>query len=373
MTIAVNACFLDNDHLANDGIFIVECFSRLAKKIPQHHFLFLSDKPVNKKYIASKNIIPVTAGPKIKNPLLLQYWLNYKVPALLRKHKVDIFFSMGNCSLRTKVPQCLMVNDLSFLHHPHFFTRNWFRFYKKNMPKFFNKAKVVVTASQFLKQDVINFYKIKEDKIDVVYQGINEIFIPVNWQQKEAIKEKNTAGKEYFLYTCEIHSNKNLVNLLKAFSFFKKRQQSNMLLVFATTRAITDAVFTQSFASYKYKSEVRLLENLSAENIAAITAAAYAFVYPVFYEGFCTSALEAMQAGVPVITSNKAAMPEICGDAALYINPDDFNDIADKMMLLFKDENKRNEFIIKGRQQAEKYSWDKTTELLWQAVENAVK
>ena len=369
MTIAVNACFLNNEHLTGNGNFIVECFSRLAEKFSHHRFIFISDKPVNEKYIASKNITSVITGPQIKNPLLLQYWLNYKVPAVLRKNKADVFFSIGHCSLRTKVPQCLMVNELSFLHHPHFFTRSWFRFYKKNMPNFFNNAKVVVTASQFLKQDVINFYKIKEGKIDVVYQGINKIFIPVNWQQKEAIKEKNTAGKEYFLYTGEIHSNKNLINLLKAFSFFKKRQKSNMQLVLATTATVKDPSFNQSLAAYKYKDEVKLLNNLAIETLAAITAAAYALVYPVFYEGFCATTLEAMQAGVPVITSNKTVMPEICGDAALYINPDDFNDIADKMMLLFKDENKRDELISKGRQQADKYNWDKTTKLLWQAME----
>ncbi len=369
MIIAVNAGFLHNDHLTNNGTFIIECFSRLAKKFPQHHFIFISDTTIHKKYIRYQNIIPVITGPQIKNPLLLQYWLNYKVPAVLRKHKADVFFSIGVCSLRTKVPQCLMVNELSFLHHPHFFTRSWLRFYKKNTLKFFNKAKVVITACRFLKQDVINFYKIKEDKIDVVYQGINEIFTPVNWQQKEAIKEKYTAGKEYFLYSGEIHCNKNLINLLKAFSFFKKRQKSNMQLVLATTAAAKDPSFNQSLAAYKYKDEVKLLDNLAIETLAAITAAAYAMVYPVFYEGFCTPSLEAMQTDVPVITSNKTAMPEICGDAALYINPDDFNDIADKLMLLFKDENKRNELIVNGRQQAYKYNWDKTTKLLWQAVE----
>lgn len=142
-----------------------------------------------------------------------------------------------------------------------------------------------------------------------------------------------------------------------------------MQLVLATTTVFTDAAFTKSLAAYKYRDEIMLLDKLPPETLAAITAAAYALVYPVFYDGFCTPALEAMQAGVPVITSNKAAMPEICSNAALYINPDDFNDIADKMMLLFKDENKRNELIASGLQQAAKYNWPITTELLWQAIE----
>lgn len=369
MTIAVNACFLDEHHLTNNGNFIIECFSRLAKKFPQHQFLFISDKGINQQYISANNILPVIAGPKIKNPLLLQYWLNFKVPPILRKHKADVFVSIGNCSLRAKVPQCLVINELSFLHSPQFFTRNWFRFYKKNTPAFLNKATIITTAAQFLKQDIIDTYKMNAGKIDVVYQGVNKIFTQVDWQQKESIKEAYTSGKEYFLYSGEINSNKNLVNLLKAFSFFKKRQKSNMQLVLATTTVFTDVAFKQSLAAYKYRDEIMLLDKLPPETLAAITAAAYALVYPVFYDGFCTPALEAMQVGVPVITSNKAAMPEICGNAALYINPDDFNDIADKMMLLFKDENKRNELIGSGLQQAAKYNWPVTTELLWQAIE----
>lgn len=369
MTIAVNACFLNDNHLTNNGNFIFECFSRLAKKFPQHQFLFISDKTINDQRILSDNILPVITGPKIKNPLLLQYWLNFKLPAVLRKHKADVFVSIGNCSLRTKLPQCLVVNDLSFLHHPQFFTRSWFRFYKKNTPAFLSRATIITTAAEFLKQDIFETYKINAGKVDVVYQGINKIFTPADWQQKEIIKGEYTSGKEYFLYTGEINSNKNLVNLLKAFSFFKKRQKSNMQLVLATTTVFTDAAFTKNLAAYKYRDEIKLLDKLPPETFAAIMAAAYALVYPVFYDGFCTPALEAMQAGVPVITSNKAAIPEICGNAALYINPDDFNDIADKMMLLFKDESKRNELIGSGLQQAAKYNWPVTTELLWQAIE----
>ena len=97
--------------------------------------------------ILADNILPVITGPKTKNRLLLQYWLNYKVPAVLRKHKVDVFVSIGNCSLRTKVPQCLVINELAFLHYPQFFTRSWFRFHKKNTPGFLNKATIITTAA----------------------------------------------------------------------------------------------------------------------------------------------------------------------------------------------------------------------------------
>ena len=368
MIIAVNANFI-NTGPGNAACFIFEKFSRLASQYPQHQFVYISDKAIDEKNIISKNITPVVTGPQTKNPLLLQYWLNYKVPAILRRYKADVFVSAGGyCSLRTKVPQCIIINDLSFLQHPDFFAAGWLRFYKKNTTKFLTKAKTIVTTSQFLELEIINTYKIESSKVDVVYQSAGEYFKPVIWQQKDVTKANYTEGKEYFLYSGPIAPDKNLITLLKAFSFFKKRQKSNMQLVLASKTAVTDKGFIKNLASFKYRDEVKLFENLPPDGLAEITASAYAMIYPLVYEAVGTSLIEAMQAGVPVISAGTTAIPEICGDAALYFNPGDFNDIADKMMFLFKDEDQRNQHIIKGRQQAGLYNWHKTLEVLWAAI-----
>jgi glycosyltransferase involved in cell wall biosynthesis len=206
----------------------------------------------------------------------------------------------------------------------------------------------------------------------VVYKNAHPIFRPVEWQQKEAIKEQYSSGKEYFLYSGNISSNQNLINLLKAFSFFKKRQKSNMQLVLAGT-GICEEALSKSLTLYKYKTDVQLLEQTNIEILAGITAAAYAVVNPSFDEGFSTSAVEAMQSGVPLIAADTPALQEICGDGAVYINPADFNDMADKMMLLFKDEDKRNELIAKGLEQGKTFSREKSTTQLWQAIAHAIK
>ncbi|MGF2412761.1 MAG: glycosyltransferase, partial [Ferruginibacter sp.] len=218
------------------------------------------------------------------------------------------------------------------------------------------------------KHEIITHYKIESKKIEVAYQCAGKYFKPVIWLQKDVAKEHYTDGKEYFLYSGVIDSNNNLITLLKAFSFFKKRQKSNMQLVLASKTTVTDKVFIKDLASFKYRAEVKLCENLQPETLAQITASAYAMVYPLLYQGNGISLIEAMQADVPVITADNTAIPEICGDAALYTNPNDFNDIADKMMLLFKDEDKRNQHIIKGRQQAGLYNADKTAAAIWQAI-----
>lgn len=373
MIIAVNACFLSAHFPDNDGNFIITSCAALAKKHPSHQFIFITDVVPPVAFPSAKNIATIVTGPQVKSTLRLQYWLNYKLPAVLRKQQVDVLVNLGCCSLRTKVPQCILMDDLSLLQQQNSIAKNWLRFYKSNLPKFLSKSKAIATTSTFLKTTLIDTYKIKDTAIDVVYKGVDEKFIPLSWEQKESSKAKYTDGKEYFLYNGKIDTQHNLINLLKAFSFFKKRQKSNMQLVLASATGVTDTAFTKSIASYKFKDEVKLLEHCNIETLAEITGAAYALVHPVFYEGFCTAAVESMQAGTPVITTNRSAMLEISGDAALYINPDDFNDIADKMMWLFKDEDKRNELIAKGLQQVTAYEPEITTDLIWKVIIKAAQ
>lgn len=126
--------------------------------------------------------------------------------------------------------------------------------------------------------------------------------------------------------------------------------------------------FTTGLKNYKYRNEVKLLGYLPKEDLAAITASAYAMVYPSYFEGFGVPPLEAMRCEVPVIASNVASIPEICGDAAIYIDPENIEDIAEKLMLLYKDEALRSALIAKGKSQSNNFSWDKTTELLWHSI-----
>ncbi len=366
MIIAVNTRL--NKEVQPEGYesFMFGTLDRLTKKNPQHQFLFIFDKPYAANMSFTKNVIPIIAGPKTKSNLRLQYWFNYKIPALLRKHKADVFVSMeGICSLRTKTPQCLLVSDLSFLQHPQFIKKAQARFYKKFTASFLAKAKSIVTVSEFSKSVIVNQYKISAADIAVIKPGIDEIFKPIDWQEKELIKEKYTEGKAFFLFSGNVNQRSNIINLLKAFSFFKKRQKSNMLLLIAGKPGES---FTKALKTFKFSREVIVLNNLSKANLAKITAAAYAMIYPVLYADIAMPPLQAMQCEVPVITSNTGALPSLCGKAALYVNPLDFNDIAESMMLVFKDENKAKDIVKAGKIQAQLYQWDKTADLLWQAI-----
>lgn len=369
MTIAVNTRFLLQDQLEGVGYFIYETFKRITHNHPEHRFIFIFDRPYDKRFIFESTIIPVITGPPARHPLLWKLWYDIKVPAVLRKYKADLFVSCdGFCSLHTSIPQCLVVHDLAFLHDPSFIKKSHLFFYKKYMPKFLSKAKSAATVSEFSKRDILLQYKTEADKIDVVFSAAKEIFHPLNDETKQALKNKYTEGKEYFVYTGAIHPRKNLMNLLKAFSVFKKRQQTNMKLLLTGRLAWKHESFTKSLQTYKYRNDVVMTGYVTEEELVKITGSAYALVYPSLLEGFGVPVLEAMQCDVPVITSANSSMQEVAKDAALYADANSYTALADKMMLLYKDENLRKELIQKGKRVVSQYSWDKTAELLWQTI-----
>lgn len=373
MKIAVNTRFLLNDYLEGYGYFVQETFKRIIIDHPEHEFLFIFDRPYDQRFVFGPNVKAVVAGPPARHPLLWKWWYDVKLPALLRKYKADIFVSCdGFCSLRTRVPQCLVLHDLAFLHYPSFIRKSHLLYYKKYTPKMLARAKAVATVSAFSKNDIIQQYKTEENKIDVVYSASKDIFRPLTDSEKKATKTKYTEGKDYFIYTGAIHPRKNLVNLLKAFSLFKKRQQSSLKLVLAGRLAWKYDSFIKDLQTYKYRNDVVLPGYVAEEEIARLTGAAYAMVYPSYFEGFGVPVLEAMQCHVPVITSEKTSMQEIAGGAALLADPADPAAIAAQMMLLYKDEKLRKQLTEKGKETAAGFSWDRTARLLWQSIEKAI-
>lgn len=368
MIVGINICGALKNRNGQFDNFIIEPFYKIAIQHPEHSFIFINDNFFEDTAANVKNIIIITIAPKPRNTFFWKFWYDHKLEKVIKTHNIKLLINHDAiCYLKSKVTQFSFISDLPTLHAASIIEKKRFKFYKRNTTSFLQKTNRIAAVSNFLKTEIVDRYKIDEKKIDVVYSSIDKNFVPISFQEKELTKEKYTEGKEYFLYAGELSTEKNWINLLKAFSFFKKRQKSNMQLVIVCDRII-DNEFTDSFKTYKYRDEVKVLFNLPVTEKVKITASAYAFVYPSLYEVFPSRLVEAMQCGVPVIASNIDSIIEIAGDAVLYAAPKSFEDIADKMMLLFKDENQRNELIIKADRQALHYSIEKTADLLWQSI-----
>ena len=266
------------------------------------------------------------------------------------------------------MPQCLLLHNLDYIHFSSSIKKHGASFYQKQTPKFLRIAKSIATDSEFSKRDIISQFQPDEKKLSIVFSAAKKCFQPLRPEKKEATKSKYTDGKEYFVCTGSMHPRTNPMNLLKAFSIFKNRQQTNMKLVITGRLAWKHTSFQEKIKTYKYRNEVILTGLLDEEEMANVVGSAYALVYPSYQESFGAPVLEAMQCNVPVITSADSSMQEIAGDAALYANPESYEDIAEKMMLLYKDEKLRQELINKGQLITSQFTWDKTAAQLWQTI-----
>ena len=368
MIIAINTRALPDDYPEDYKYFVSEVLDRITSKNPEHHFIILGDKKNNYEFGICSNVLQIIAGPASAHSLVMKYWLEVKLPALLKKHKANFFLSFdGTCSLSGKVPQYLVFPDI-FFDNFSFTKKNRLRFYKKNISKFLEKANSIAVTSDFAKRKIINQYNLDASKIDVVFAGADTKFMPANDEKKNVVKEKYTEGKEFFLYRGSINNSENLINLLKAFSVFKKRQKTNMKLVLAGSVSKDYQSFNDSLKTYKYRNDIVLIQNADREELIKLSSTAYVFINVSLRDRFNTSVIEAMRCAVPIIIPENSSMQEITKDAALYADGTNHTDIADKMMLIYKDEKLHKELIQKGKLISEKYDWDKTAALVWNSI-----
>ena len=367
MIIAINTRVLSENSTITQ--LMIDLFEVVAYNHPEHEFIYITEKETAQQKVDGKNVKWIALPQLTKNPLLWKLWYNYKLPSALKKIKATILVSPdGICSLRTRIPQCLFVSDLLFLHRPEWYSKRYLRFIKSNTKDFLQKAKTVITFSSVLKNEIIQQYSTPENKIQAIPTIAYKQYQALKQDAKEPVKEKYTDGKEYFLFSGAIHPRSNLVNLLKAFSLFKKRQKSNMQLIIASQNILDDHPFVESIKLYKYRNEVKLLAGLDEKSFIEITASAYACINTSPLHNEIAALLTAMQSEIPVIAGNLKVAIEILGDAALFANSDIPENIAEKLMLLYKDENKRNELVKAGIQQSAKYDVNKTADELWQAI-----
>ena len=369
MVIAVNTRFLQTNKLDSYASFVLEIFKRIANQQPQHQFVFIFDRRVLTDFGFAKNITSVVISPKVKDIVSSKYWYDIKLPIGLMKYKPDLLVqTTGFCSLTTSIPQLLILQDLAFKHYPNHIAKNQLAYYKYFTQKFIDKSKHIVTLSCFSKKDIESSYNVEHNKIGVVYSAAKPIFKPLDYNEIEQVKDGYADGRAYFLFVGGFHPRKNLMNVLKAFSLFKKWQRSNMKLLIAGAVAVQYDDILIKLKTYKYKDDIVLLDDVDETQLARITAATYCVLYPSFFEGLSVPIIEAMQCAVPIITSNNSSMPEIGGNAALYVNPDEPNDLAEKMQLIYKDENLRSKLIEKGLRQAATFNWNTATEKVWGAI-----
>jgi glycosyltransferase involved in cell wall biosynthesis len=372
--IAVNTRLLQHNKLEGIGRFMFETLKRITVGHPEHHFYFIFDRPYHEEFIFSDNITPIIAGPPARHPFLFVYWLEFTIYDLLKKLNVDLFLSCdGYLSLRSSANQLAVIHDINFHHYPNDLPWLVKKYYNYYFPRFAKKASRIATVSDFSKNDIANAYAISKSLIDVVYNGCSEGFLPVTEEVKLATQNKYSSNHPYFIYVGSIQPRKNLHRLFRAFDLFKKQSGSNFKLVIAGQKYYWNQTMKDALASCQFKDDILFLGRVEEKELHLLTASAYASVYVPLFEGFGIPLLEAMHCEVPIITSNVSSLPEVAGNAALYCNPLQVEDIANAMFKLYTDKQLYESLINNGIARRQKFSWDTTADLLWKSCEATLK
>ena len=207
----------------------------------------------------------------------------------------------------------------------------------------------------------MKIYKIDDEKIKVVYSGINSVS---NIEPSEAsiskIRNKYKLPENYILYLGTIEPRKNIIGIIRAFEELKKHNiKKNYKLVIAGSKGWLCKDVFEVAKNSTVINDIFFTGFVDDEDKSILYKLAEIFVYPSFYEGFGFPPLEAMQNGTPIITSNFSSLPEAVGDAAIMVNPYNIDELARAMENLLNDDNLKNNLIQKGFQQTKKFSWQK--------------
>ena len=381
MLIAVNTRLLLKDRLEGMGWFAYESLKRITKSHPEHQFLFLFDRPFAEEFIFSDNVSPIVVGPQARHPFLWYWWLEQALPKVLHKQEPDLFLSPDgflplSYSSPAGIKKCKflpVIHDLYFEHYPQEIPFLASKFFKRYFKQYVKKATRIATVSEYSKQDISSYYKISPDKIDVVYDGANELFAPAPKGERN-FKLPLGLGQEdpYFIFVGALSPRKNVARLLKAFDEFKTAEPSNVKLVIVGEKLFMTAEIESVLGEMKFKNDIVFTGRLGTSDLNNVLGSALALTFVPYFEGFGIPIVEAMYCDVPVITSNVTSMPEVAGDAALLVDPFSIDSIKDAMLKIYKDQALRNKLIENGRKQREKFSWDKTAEKLWNCIEKTI-
>jgi glycosyltransferase involved in cell wall biosynthesis len=373
MHIVVNTRLLIKDKLDGIGWFTFQTMKRLVQTNPTCKFTFLFDRPYAPEFIFGSNVTAIVLSPPARHPLLYILYFEFAVKRFLKKAKPDLFVSTdGFLVLDNSIKQLPVLHDINFLHHPMDLKYAYRKYYNFFFPKFAKVATRIATVSNYSKSDIVKNYQINTSKIDVVYNGINDGYCVLGLNQIASTHEKYTHGNPYFVFVGSQSPRKNLARLIKAYSRFRENQATTFHLVLAGSSFWGDASLKAVWEQSNYKADIHFTGRLNQDELTKVVGASFALCFIPYYEGFGIPMIEAMAAGVPVIAANTSCLPEIAGEAALFVNPFDEVAIAAAMQKLATDPKLQAALIEKGLVQAEKYSWDKTAELLWESMQKAI-
>ena len=372
MRIAINARLLVGQSYTGVHLYVYNVLCELLRQLPNDDFLVITDRQGPLPALP-RHVERVTVGPPARHPILFVAWFEWSLPRAAESWGADVLVSLENLgSLRTKVPQLLVVHDLAYLHQPEGVGALVRAYYRYFMPRFVHRADTLLTVSKATKQDVAAAYDVDPSKIQVAYNGVRPRFTRLSAKQVTSVRERLTEGQPYFVYVGSVHPRKNVDGLIRAYSRFRESSGQPHHLVIAGRFAWQAGPTRDALEASPFREDIHLLGYVEEEQLGEVIGAATALVLVSHFEGFGVPVVEAHTCGVPVIASNTSSLPEVTGPGGLLVDPADDEAIAGAMAKLATDDALRQVLAKAGEEHAKQFIWAAAGEVVVEALRELV-
>lgn len=302
--------------------------------------------------------------------LLTAVWAYTEFPNLEKFiGNVDVFHSPGfQVPPSRRSAMVFTVHDLIALTYPQLAIPSSVRHFRPRVKHYAKRTDLIAAVSKATAGDVINFLDVPEEKVVVVYPGTT-CFVKASPDDISSMKAKFNISGEYILFVSRLDPRKNLARLFRAFDLSGLSKDLELLFVGPKGWRMEETFRT--WRSVKCRDRIRWLDYVTDTDLACLYSGAKFFAFPSVVEGFGLPILEAMSVGCPVLTSNISSMPEVAGEAALYIDPYDIDSIADGLQRLADDSGLRAKLAESGSLRAKMFTWEKMADNMIDAYKRA--
>jgi len=347
-------------HVAGLGRYTQELMTALLAIDSENQYVAFYNRPSEAKVDPPLDRIPHLTTNLPTKPWRFSALLAHftRIPQDRMFPHVDLFHATDHLLPRfSGVRSVFTLHDLvfRFYHETHKLLNRWFL--TLMMPRFLKAADAVLAVSEWTKKDGVELYGLDEDRIRVIYEGVKPRFRPASAESMSALRQKYGIVEEFILSVGTIEPRKNLTSLLEAYRSLKDGQPELQLVIVGKKGWLYEGFFRR-LRELGLEDEVIFPGFVPDDDLPPLYSAADLFVFPSLYEGFGLPVLEAMACGTPVVTSNASSLPEVVGDAAVLVDPNDVQALIRAMSAVLDNKELHGELRAKGPRQAAKFSWE---------------
>jgi len=359
MLIGIDASRIAKPIRTGTETYTIELVKALSQIDRKNEYILYSPKSIEEQ------LPGLGANFKFKVLPFGRFWTQIRLTREMINHKPDMLFVPAH-TLPLVFPSKSVVtlHDLGFKHFPELYSSGDLLYHNWAMGHSVKHASHIIAISQFTKKDILSCYTLDPAKITVIYEGYDEkAFRPSG--------SKNTK-KPYILFIGRLEQKKNIIGMIKAYGLLRNEKEIKHQFVLAGSPGFGyDKILAEiNKLPAKIKKDIILPGYVSEEKYIELLKNADILFFCTFFEGFGLPPLEAMAAGVPVVTSNRTSIPEICGKAALLVDPDKPFDMAVALSKVINNDGLKKALISKGLARATLFSWRKTAEKTLEVLES---